>query len=54
MDGLARFEPKHDCPLDILQDQQHLMGLLLDNLEKRAIIEDIDLEMIFESEKEAK
>lgn len=50
MDGLARFEPKHDCPLDILQDQQHLMGLLLDNLEKRAIIEDINLDMIFDLE----
>jgi len=43
MSGMERYEPKHDCPLDILQDQQHLMGLLLDILEKRAIIENVEL-----------
>lgn len=35
--------PKHDCPLALLREQQRLMGLYLSTLEKRAIIEDVDL-----------
>ena len=38
-----REEPKHDCPVELLRDQQYHMGLYLSILEKRAIIEDIDL-----------
>jgi hypothetical protein len=36
-------EPKHDCPLEMLREQQKFMGLYLGVLEKRAIIENIDL-----------
>lgn len=35
--------PKHDCPLTLLREQQKYMGMYLGCLEKRAIIEDIDL-----------
>lgn len=35
--------PKHDCPDDILEQQQHLMGQYLHILEVRAVIEGIDL-----------
>lgn len=35
--------PKHDCPLTLLRDQQKWMGLYLSCLEKRAIVEGIDL-----------
>lgn len=35
--------PKHDCPLMLLREQQMHMGLYLSVLEKRAIIEQIDL-----------
>lgn len=37
-------EPKHDCPLFLLRDQQRAMGEYLHILELRAIIEDVDLE----------
>lgn len=36
-------EPEHDCPLDMLREQQRLMGQTLHILELRAIIENIDL-----------
>ena len=36
-------EPAHDCPLDLLRDQQRIMGEYLHILEIRAIIEGIDL-----------
>ncbi len=35
--------PKHDCPDDILEQQQHLMGQYLHTLELRAVIEGVDL-----------
>ena len=35
--------PKHDCPLSLLREQQKFIGLYLSALEKRAIIEKIDL-----------
>ena len=35
--------PKHDCPEDILIDQQRCMGEYLHLLELRAVIEGIDL-----------
>lgn len=35
--------PKHDCPLALLREQQRFMGMYLSELEKRAIIEGIDL-----------
>lgn len=36
-------EPKHDCPLSLLRNQQSAMGQYLHTLEMRAIIEGIDL-----------
>ena len=36
-------EPKHDCPLDLLREQQKHMGQYLYTLEVRAEIEGIDL-----------
>ena len=36
-------EPVHDCPLNMLKEQQSAMGNLLHILELRAVIEDIDL-----------
>lgn len=39
-------EPKHDCPLELLREQQHEMGLYLHTLEIRAVIEKIDLNKI--------
>lgn len=36
--------PKHNCPLSLLREQQKHMGMYLSVLEKRAIIEDIDIE----------
>lgn len=36
-------EPKHDCPLELLRQQQSLMGQYLHTLEMRAIIEGIAL-----------
>lgn len=35
--------PKHDCPLDLLRDQQRAMGEYLHCLEIRAVIEGIEL-----------
>lgn len=35
--------PKHDCPLSLLLEQKRLMGMYLNTLEKRAIIEKIEL-----------
>lgn len=35
--------PKHDCPLSLLREQQKYMGMYLGCLEKRAIIENIEL-----------
>ena len=35
--------PEHDCPIDILRDQQRAMGEYLHCLEIRAVIEGIDL-----------
>lgn len=36
-------EPKHDCPLELLREQQAKMGAYLHLLELRAIIEKVDL-----------
>ena len=36
-------EPKHDCPADLLREQQHAMGNYLHLLEIRAVIEGIEL-----------
>ena len=36
-------EPKHDCPYELLREQQRVMGEYLHILEVRAIIEGIDL-----------
>ena len=36
-------EPKHDCPLDLLREQQSAMGQYLHTLEIRAVIEGIEL-----------
>ena len=35
--------PKHDCPEELLREQQSLMGQYLHILEVRAVIEGIDL-----------
>lgn len=35
--------PKHDCPLALLREQQRYMGQYLGVLEKRALIEGIEL-----------
>ena len=35
--------PKHDCPLSLLREQQKFMGMYLGCLQKRAIVENIDL-----------
>lgn len=35
--------PKHDCPFDLLREQQAVMGNYLHILEVRAVIEGIDL-----------
>ena len=37
-------EPKHDCPDELLREQQRIMGELLHVLEVRAVIEGIDLD----------
>ena len=36
-------EPKHDCPLELLREQQSIMGQYLHVLELRAFIENIVL-----------
>lgn len=35
--------PKHDCPAEMLTEQQHIMGQYLHILEVRAVIEGIEL-----------
>ena len=40
-------EPEHNCPYEILRQQQRAMGEYLHILEVRAIIENVDLDMIF-------
>ena len=35
--------PKHDCPEQLLRNQQHIMGDYLHILEVRAVIENIEL-----------
>lgn len=35
--------PKHDCPSDLLKEQQHIMGNYLHILEVRAVIEGVEL-----------
>lgn len=35
--------PEHDCPVDLLREQQAVMGNYLHILEVRAVIEGIDL-----------
>ena len=37
------FEPKHDCPSDVLREQQAAMGQYLHILELRAVLENIEL-----------
>lgn len=41
------IEPKHDCPAHLLKHQQSAMGEYLHILEVRAVIENVDLDMIF-------
>lgn len=41
--GVAENVPMHDCPLELLREQQRHMGEYLHILELRAIIEGIDL-----------
>lgn len=40
-------EPVHDCPAEMLREQQSIMGNYLHTLEVRAVIEGIDLDMPF-------
>lgn len=35
--------PRHDCPVDLLREQQEVMGRYLHILELRAVFENIDL-----------
>ena len=42
---LAKGEPKHDCPYDMLRNQQRCMAELLHILEVRAVIENLNLEV---------
>lgn len=44
---MGREEPKHDCPIRLLKDQQSAMGEYLHILEIRAKIEGIDLDKPF-------
>lgn len=46
---LGKEVTKHDCPLQLLREQQKYMGLYLSILEKRALIENIKLEDKFKS-----
>ena len=43
LDAATVEEPKHDCPEDLLREQQRIMGEYLRILEVRAVIEGIDL-----------
>ena len=40
---LGKEETKHDCPLELLREQKRYMGLYLSILEKRALIENVEL-----------
>ena len=40
---LGKEVTKHDCPLELLREQQEYMGLYLSILEKRALIENVEL-----------
>ena len=41
----ARIEPpRHDCPSDMLREQQSIMGQYLHILEVRAVIEGVELD----------
>ena len=40
---LGKEVTKHDCPLELLREQQKYMGLYLFVLEKRALIENVEL-----------
>lgn len=40
---MGREQPKHDCPVYLLRDQQSVMGSYLSILEKRMIIEGIEI-----------
>ena len=41
--------PKYDCPLELLREQQSVVGKLLHILELRAVIEGVDLNQPIES-----
>lgn len=40
---LGKEVTKHDCPLELLREQQKYIGLYLSVLEKRALIENVEL-----------
>lgn len=40
---LGKGVTKHDCPLELLREQKRYMGLYLSILEKRALIENVEL-----------
>lgn len=40
-------EPKHDCPVELLDEQQRAMGQYLHVLEVRAVIEGIELPNVY-------
>lgn len=40
------IEPEHDCPYELLREQQVVMEMYLHKLEIRALIEDIKLEEV--------
>lgn len=46
---LGKEVTKHDCPLQLLREQQKYMGLYLSILEKRALIENIKLDDKFKT-----
>lgn len=46
---LGKEVTKHNCPLQLLREQQKHMGLYLSILEKRALIENIKLDDKFKS-----
>ena len=45
MNSASYPEPEHDCPLELLREQQATMGKYLHLLELRAIIEKVDLKI---------
>ena len=42
-EGAKVVEPLHDCPANLLKEQQKIMGEYLHILEVRAVIEGVDL-----------